>query len=205
MSADDDGLRIVDITLPPDKIREFCEQEDNWVLELNEPMLPAELEALYRRQLTTETPYQGLVAELASHTNTPLGVLKDCVARFWASPEVMVGLALSAKCDRRTAARSAQSRARQRPRARASVAAAPRQDHDVKPRGRAATSHSDAQGRCDGGCGVSRSTSYYGDLRRVLWRAYASPLVVSASGDARVSAAPTPNAETVCTATQKRR
>jgi len=87
-------LRKVDLTWPPEKIRQFCELEDYWVLELDASMSPSELEALYQRQVGVADPYIGLIAEIAEHANTPPQVLVDCARRFRSSAEVMSSLAL---------------------------------------------------------------------------------------------------------------
>lgn len=45
-------------------------------------MIPADLEALYRRQLTIAEPYAGVIAEIAADLRTPQWALKDVVTRF---------------------------------------------------------------------------------------------------------------------------
>lgn len=89
MSSD----RIVDLSWPPEKIREFCESNDGWILLLDSGMTPADIEALYRRQVAVAAPYAGLIAEIAGDTRTPQWVLEDILARFASSVEVLAGIA----------------------------------------------------------------------------------------------------------------
>ena len=91
MSKDDH--RIVDLAWPPERIRDFCENEDNWTLLLESGMTSADIEALYRRQLTISAPYEGLIGEIAGDPRTPRWVLEDIATRFSGSIEVLGSLA----------------------------------------------------------------------------------------------------------------
>jgi hypothetical protein len=84
--------RIVDLTWPPERIKQFCENTDNWTLMLDPAMTPSDVEALYRRQLTVAEPYAGLIGEIAADRRTPLWVLKDIATRF-SEDEILGGLA----------------------------------------------------------------------------------------------------------------
>lgn len=87
------SLRIVDLSWPPEKIKEFCENNDDWLLMLDSGLTPADIEALYRRQLTVPAPYEGVIGEIAEDPRTPQWVLEDIVTRFAGSIEVMASLA----------------------------------------------------------------------------------------------------------------
>lgn len=86
-------LRIVDLTWSPERIRHFCENTDNWILLLDSSMTAADLETLYRRQLTVAAPYAGVIAEIAGDVRTPEWVLEDVVTRFADSTEILSSLA----------------------------------------------------------------------------------------------------------------
>ena len=85
--------RLVDLDWPPDKIKEFCENNDNWILQLSPQMTPDGVSALYRRQLTVPAPYEGLIAEIAGDERTPQWVIENVCTRFASSVEVMASLA----------------------------------------------------------------------------------------------------------------
>jgi hypothetical protein len=87
------SIRVVDLSWPPERIREFCEKTDDWILELDAGMTPADLEALYRRQVAVPAPYDGLIGEIAGDPRTPQWVLEDIATRFAGSFQVMSGLA----------------------------------------------------------------------------------------------------------------
>ena len=87
------SIQLVDLTWPPERIRHFCENNDNWILLLYSGMAPADLEALYWRQLTVSAPYEGVIAEIAADVRTPQGVLEDIATRFAGSIEVLASLA----------------------------------------------------------------------------------------------------------------
>lgn len=91
--SDDSPLRIVDLNWPPQTIRTFCEQNDNWMLELGPHLTSGDLESLYQRQLTVPDPYVGLIAEIAGDDRTPGQVLADIWNRFGDSLEVASSLA----------------------------------------------------------------------------------------------------------------
>jgi hypothetical protein len=83
----------VDLTLPPAKLKEFCETHDNWVLRLGDDLLPGDVAALYDRQLTIDEPYEGVIAEIAEDGRTPRHTLTDIATRFRQSIAVMSALA----------------------------------------------------------------------------------------------------------------
>jgi hypothetical protein len=87
------SIRIVDLSWPPEEIKEFCENNDGWLLMLDSGLTPADIDALYRRQLTVPAPYEGVISEIAEDTRTPQWVLEDIVTRFASSLEVMASLA----------------------------------------------------------------------------------------------------------------
>src|SRR5436190_232328 len=95
MSDDDevDDLTEVDLSWPPERIKEFCENNDDWVLMLDSGLTPADIDALYRRQLTVSAPYEGVISEIAADIRTPQWVLEDIMARFASSVSVMTSLA----------------------------------------------------------------------------------------------------------------
>lgn len=84
---------VVDLNWPPDKLKEFCQKNDNWILQLDVGMTSADVEALYRRQLTIPAPYEGVIAEIAGDERTPRWALEDVLVRFLGSVEVMASLA----------------------------------------------------------------------------------------------------------------
>ncbi|HEU4892313.1 MAG TPA: hypothetical protein VFT47_12235 [Vicinamibacterales bacterium] len=85
--------RIVDVNWPPERIKEFCENNGNWVLFLDSRLTPADIEALYRRQLTVPEPHAGLIGEIGGDQRTPVWVLEDIVGRFRWSVEVLSSIA----------------------------------------------------------------------------------------------------------------
>ena len=85
--------RVLDLSWSPKRIKDFCENNDNWVLLLEPGMTTADVETLYRKQVTISAPYEGLIAEIASDPRTPRWVLEDIGSRFEASIEVMGALA----------------------------------------------------------------------------------------------------------------
>ena len=87
--------RIVDLTWSPERIRDFCENNDDWTVMLDPGMTPADLEALYLRQLTVSTPYEGVIGEIAGDPRTPRSVLEDVATRFAGSIDVMGSLAIN--------------------------------------------------------------------------------------------------------------
>ena len=83
----------IDLTWPPDKIREFCESQDNWVLVIPESWTASDVEALYQRQLTIDRPYLGVISEIAADPRLSAETLADLWARFGQAIEVAGALA----------------------------------------------------------------------------------------------------------------
>jgi len=83
----------VDLSWPPDKIREFCENNVNWCLALPQEWSGADIEALYKRQLTVAQPYVGVISEIAADLRVSAATLMDIWRRFGSSVEVASALA----------------------------------------------------------------------------------------------------------------
>jgi hypothetical protein len=86
-------MTVVDLTWPPDTIREFCESNDNWMLYIPETWTASEVEALYRRQLGVEQPYVGVISEIAADARASAETLTDIWTRFGEAVEVASALA----------------------------------------------------------------------------------------------------------------
>lgn len=95
---DDDEMIDVDLTWPPERIREFCENENNnwWTLYLPKDWTSADIEQLYLRHAAIPDPYEGVICEIAGDTRTPVHILVEIKARFaHLVPAVMSSLALN--------------------------------------------------------------------------------------------------------------
>jgi len=86
-------LKRVNQNWSPERIKSFCEETDDWVLELDDGLGPEEIKALYARQVASHGCYEGLVAEVAGDARTPEPVLRDIARRFQASTEILASLA----------------------------------------------------------------------------------------------------------------
>jgi hypothetical protein len=94
MASDNDStLRVVDLSWSPERIKDFCENNSDWILQLGPEITATDLERLYRRHLAVTTPYLGVIAEIAGDERTPDWILNDIASRFWVDVEVMAYLA----------------------------------------------------------------------------------------------------------------
>jgi hypothetical protein len=85
----------VDLTWPPDRIREFCESQDNWMLYIPEDWSASDVEALYQRQLTVDRPYLGVISEIAADARASVETLSDIWSRFGEATAVASALAVN--------------------------------------------------------------------------------------------------------------
>jgi hypothetical protein len=86
-------LKEVDLSWSPDKIREFCEATDDWVLELPQHWQTTDIERLYRTHASATTPCIGVISEIAADSRTTVAALQDIWARFGTALEVASALA----------------------------------------------------------------------------------------------------------------
>ena len=77
------------------RIREFCENNENWAIYLPDDWTGADIEQLYRRHVDIPEPYTAYVGEIANDARTPRHILVEIKNRFADLPEVASGLALN--------------------------------------------------------------------------------------------------------------
>jgi hypothetical protein len=69
-------MKLINIKWSPEKIKTFCETKDNWILKLDEDMTAGELKSLYEEHMNSPYCYDGIIAEIAAHNNSPVEVLE---------------------------------------------------------------------------------------------------------------------------------
>jgi len=92
-----EDLKLVDLTWSPDRIREFCESSDNWILELPSHWTTADVEELYRRHLGTDRIYLGVVVEIGGDARVSEEILLDIWKRFGSDIAVASAIATNPK------------------------------------------------------------------------------------------------------------
>lgn len=94
-SMDDAESPDVDLTWPPERVKEFCENTRTWALSIPNEWTAANIESLYRRHAAVADPYVYVISEIADDSRTPIHVLVEIKDRFVHLIPVASALALN--------------------------------------------------------------------------------------------------------------
>ncbi len=68
-------MKNVNISLPPEKLKQFCDENDDWVLALKNNMKPQELRKLFNSHVSSAYYNESILCAIAEHSNTPNDIL----------------------------------------------------------------------------------------------------------------------------------
>ena len=86
-------FKIVDVNLPPKELKEFCENNDYFIIELNDKMEEAKIIELYNIHINSPYCSESILSEIAEHNNTPIDILTAIA--YNAEPSTLLSLALN--------------------------------------------------------------------------------------------------------------
>lgn len=86
---------FVDLTLPPDKVKEFCVKNDGWSMHLDETWTSVTIEDLYHRHIAVDDPNSDVIGEIANDERASAWILEDIARRYWTDWVIMKGIAVN--------------------------------------------------------------------------------------------------------------
>ena len=86
---------VVDLRRSPKEVKEFCETNSEWSMQLDESWTAEEIGVLYRTHIGVPEPNTDVIGEIGNDPRSPEWVLSDIVEGFWADRILMVGVAVN--------------------------------------------------------------------------------------------------------------